>query len=77
MSGHVAIVTDSTAYLPVGRAAQWDIAVVPVQVIIGGTAYDEGSGVGSSVTARRVTRTWPPSGTAPAFPVGHAPSKRR
>jgi len=67
MSGHVAIVTDSTAYLPVGRAAQWGIAVVPVQVIIGGTAYDEGSGVSSDVVADAL-RQWRPVTTSRPTP---------
>ena len=41
MSSRVAVVTDSTSYLPPGVARQLGIAVVPVQVIVGGAAYDE------------------------------------
>jgi len=37
----VAVVTDSTCYLPAGSAAQNGIAIVPVQIIIGGRSYDE------------------------------------
>lgn len=37
----VAVVTDSTAYLPVGLAAAEGIRVVPVQVIIGAESYPE------------------------------------
>jgi len=37
----VAIVTDSTSYLPRGWAAERGIWVVPVQVIVGGRPYDE------------------------------------
>lgn len=37
----VAIVTDSTSYLPRGVAAELGIAVVPVQVIVGGQPFDE------------------------------------
>lgn len=38
MSPSVAVVTDSTAYLP----SHPDVTVVPLEVIIGGTAYDDG-----------------------------------
>ena len=37
----VAVVTDSTCYLPRGVAADHGIRVVPVQVIIGGQPFDE------------------------------------
>ncbi|MGA1596811.1 MAG: DegV family protein, partial [Candidatus Nanopelagicales bacterium] len=37
----VTVVTDSTAYLPADLAAGASIEVVPVQVVIGGRAYDE------------------------------------
>lgn len=37
----VAVVTDSTCYLPRGVAFEHDVRVVPVQVIIGGQPYDE------------------------------------
>jgi DegV family protein with EDD domain len=40
--GRVAIVTDSTANLPPSTCAYWDLRVVPVQVIVGNEAYDEG-----------------------------------
>ena len=38
----VALVTDSTALLPREVAAERDIDVVPLQVVIGATSYDEG-----------------------------------
>lgn len=38
-----ALVTDSTASLSVATAEEHGIAVVPVQVVIGATAYDEGA----------------------------------
>ena len=38
----VALVTDSTASLPEAVTEERGITVVPLQVIIGGTAYDEG-----------------------------------
>ncbi len=37
----VAVVTDSTSYLPPGWAAQHGVDVVPVQVIVAGHPYDE------------------------------------
>ena len=37
----VALVTDSTSYLPAGWAQRYDIGVVPVQVVVGGRPYDE------------------------------------
>ncbi|MFG1702400.1 DegV family protein [Nonomuraea sp. M3C6] len=43
----VAVVTDSTAYLPAVPGA----TVVPVQVIVSGTSYDEGSFTGDLATA--------------------------
>ncbi|OIQ71180.1 fatty acid-binding protein [mine drainage metagenome] len=42
------IVTDSTAYLPVERARELEITVVPLQVMIGGESYPEG-GEGAEV----------------------------
>jgi DegV family protein with EDD domain len=38
----VAVVTDSTASLPVGVAEELGIIVVPLQVVIGATSYDDG-----------------------------------
>jgi DegV family protein with EDD domain len=38
----VAVVTDSTAYLPAGMAESYDVAVVPLQVVIDGRPGDEG-----------------------------------
>ena len=38
----VAVVTDSTASLPVDVLEQHGIRVVPLQVVIGGTSYDDG-----------------------------------
>jgi DegV family protein with EDD domain len=38
----IALVTDSTAMLPASLAAERAITVVPLQVVIGATSYDEG-----------------------------------
>lgn len=42
MSDSIALVTDSTASLPPELAEERGITVVPLQVVIGGTSYDEG-----------------------------------
>lgn len=51
MSGaKVAVVTDSTAYLPERALRAHGVTVVPLQVVVDGTAYDEGAGPGDLVT---------------------------
>jgi DegV family protein with EDD domain len=52
MSGHVAVVTDSTAYLPAGMAEQHGITVVPLQVVLGGQSLAEGVEVDSARLAK-------------------------
>lgn len=42
----VAVVTDSAASLPPALARTWGIHVVPLQVVIDGTAFDEGEQIG-------------------------------
>jgi len=64
----VAVVTDSTAYLPVDLVAATGIVVVPVQVVIGGESRDE-----TEVTTADVAealRTWTPVTTS--RPTPHA-----
>lgn len=51
MSRSVAVVTDSTAYLPDELAAKHDIRVVPVEVIIDGTSYREGVEISAAEVA--------------------------
>lgn len=63
MSERVAIVTDSTAYLPTSVVQEHGIRVVPLQVVIGGTSYDEGSGV-SPATVAEALRAWTPVSTS-------------
>jgi DegV family protein with EDD domain len=46
MGRDVAIVTDSTAYLPAGTAAAAGISVVPLQVVVEGRSLDEGTAFG-------------------------------
>jgi len=47
----VAVVTDSTAYLPSGSAQQLGVQVVPLQVIVGGVVKAEGEEIGPSEVA--------------------------
>jgi DegV family protein with EDD domain len=48
----VAVVTDSTAYLPAGLAARYGIEVVPLYVVLAGRSGREGSDVTSAEVAR-------------------------
>jgi DegV family protein with EDD domain len=50
-SQRVAVVTDSTAYLPANLAAQARVTVVPLQVVVGGRALAEGVEVTSAQIA--------------------------
>jgi DegV family protein with EDD domain len=53
----VAVVTDSTAYLPADLVSSHGIRVVPVQVVVSGQAYDEGLGITPDDVAKAL-RTW-------------------
>lgn len=59
----VAVVTDSTAYLRPADARQHGVRVVPLQVVVGGTAYDEGVEFGSAQVATAL-RSWTPVSTS-------------
>jgi len=52
MSGHVVVVTDSTAYLPPGAADELGIIVVPLQVVLEGKSFAEDV----EITGERVAR---------------------
>jgi DegV family protein with EDD domain len=65
----VALVTDSTASLPAETVAGRGITVVPLQVVIGATAYDEGVvvGVALGVTPQMLAdalKEWVPVSTS-------------
>jgi DegV family protein with EDD domain len=64
----VAIVTDSTSYLPAGLADEHGIFVVPLQVVIGGSAYDEGAEA-TSATVAEALRSWTPVTTSRPAPA--------
>jgi DegV family protein with EDD domain len=63
----VAVIADSTCYLPAGWAARLGIAIVPVQVIVGGQCFDETE----DAQAQRVAdalRDWQPVTTSRPSP---------
>jgi DegV family protein with EDD domain len=65
MSARVAVVTDSTAYLPAHLLAEHHITVVPLQVVIGDRAYDEGPAASPGVLAETLRRRVPVSTSRP------------
>jgi DegV family protein with EDD domain len=70
MSRTVALVTDSTALLPRAVAAERDIEVVPLQVVIGAKSYDEGvDDEASSGTVAAALREWTPVSTSRPTPA--------
>jgi DegV family protein with EDD domain len=56
-SSRIALVTDSTAYLPADLAESYDVAVVPVQVVVGGQCFDEGTAITPAQVAEAL-RAW-------------------
>jgi fatty acid kinase fatty acid binding subunit len=70
-SGPVTVVTDSTSYLPRELVEQHGIEVVPLQVVIGGQAHDEG-GETSSETVTEALRSWTPVTTSRPGPAAFA-----
>lgn len=63
---HVALVTDSTASLSAETAAEHEITVVPLQVVIGARSYDE-SGGADAVTPQMLAdalKEWVPVSTS-------------
>ncbi|GAT66791.1 fatty acid-binding protein DegV [Planomonospora sphaerica] len=66
MPPSVAVVTDSTAYLPREEAAGLGIVVVPLQVIVGGRAFDDGVRAdGAEPGGGGRSGTEPPTGGGP------------
>ncbi len=66
MSGRIGVVTDSTAYLPDSVVAEHGIVVVPLQVVIGGASYDEGSHATAAMVAESMRRHVPVSTSRPS-----------
>jgi DegV family protein with EDD domain len=65
----IALVTDSTACLPVDLLADRSIGVVPLHVILGGKDYAEGIDVGSAQVAEAL-RSFVPVSTSRPSPQG-------
>ena len=65
----VRIVTDSTASLPAELAAERGIVVVPLQVVIGATVYDEGAGGATPEMVAAALREWKPVSTSRPSPA--------
>jgi DegV family protein with EDD domain len=65
----VVIVTDSTATLPPEVAADRGIVVVPVQVVIGATVYDEGADGATPDLVAAALKQWKPVSTSRPGPA--------
>ena len=74
--GTVAVVTDSTAYLPAELVVEHGIDVVPLQVVIGGQSHDEG-GETSSRSVTEALRSWKPVTTSRPGPAAFAAAFER
>ncbi len=64
----VAVITDSTSYLPPGWATEWGIDVVPVQVIVAGQPYDE-TDDDQALQVAEALRDWKPVTTSRPAPA--------
>ena len=64
----IAVITDSTAYLPADLLAGTSIDVVPVQVVIGGRAYDETEPEATPERVAEALRAWQPVTTSRPSP---------
>jgi DegV family protein with EDD domain len=69
MAGRPVIVTDSTAMVPDEVAAARGIVVVPLQVVIGSQAYDEGSAEASPRRVAEALREFLPVSTSRPAPA--------
>ncbi|MES9604131.1 DegV family protein [Actinomadura sp. NPDC000929] len=66
MGSAVAVVTDSTAYLPPGLAERHGLTVVPLQIAVGGATRDEGDI--STAEAALALKEWHPVTTSRPAP---------
>ncbi|MCZ4124124.1 DegV family protein [Streptomyces sp. H39-S7] len=66
MSPHVAIVTDSTAYLSQEALTRHSITVVPLTVVIGDEAFEEGTEISAPAVARALQRRRPVTTSRPS-----------
>ncbi|MFF2506233.1 DegV family protein [Streptomyces sp. NPDC058067] len=66
MSRHVAIVTDSTAYLPQGTMERHGITAVPLTVVLGDQALDEGAEISTRSLAEALQKRRPVTTSRPS-----------
>ncbi|MGW3291535.1 DegV family protein [Streptomyces sp. NPDC001002] len=66
MSRHVAIVTDSTAYLPPRTMERHDITAVPLTVVLGNQALDEGTEISTRSLAQALQKRRPVTTSRPS-----------
>ncbi|MFF4045370.1 DegV family protein [Streptomyces chartreusis] len=66
MSRHVAIVTDSTAYLPPRTMERHGITAVPLTVVVGGQALDEGTEISTRSLAQALRKRRPVTTSRPS-----------
>lgn len=66
MSHHVAILTDSTAYLPPDVMARHRITAVPLTVVLDGRAWEEGSEVSARGVAQALQKRGPVTTSRPS-----------
>jgi DegV family protein with EDD domain len=66
MRPHVAVVTDSTAYLPAVQASAAKVTVIDVQVVVGGATFDETAVSSADIT--QALREWRPVSTSRPSP---------
>ncbi|MGW0186618.1 DegV family protein [Streptomyces sp. NPDC003362] len=66
MSRHVAIVTDSTAYLPPRTTERHGITTVPLTVVLGGRALEEGTEISTRSLAQALQKRRPVTTSRPS-----------
>lgn len=66
MSRHVAIVTDSTAYLPQRTMERHGITAVPLTVVLGGEALEEGTEISTRSLAQALQKRRPVTTSRPS-----------
>ncbi|GAA3445229.1 DegV family protein [Planomonospora venezuelensis] len=67
MPPSVAVVTDSTAYLPQEEVSRLGITVVPLQVVVGGRPFDDVAQIGGAEMGEAL-REWAPVSTSRPAP---------
>lgn len=66
MARHVAVVTDSTAYLPPEMLEKHHITAVPLTVVLGGEAFEEGTEISAPSLAEALRRHLPVTTSRPS-----------